>query len=75
MMWVYGIALLLAVAALLLYYGAKQPKAAEEEDGARMERCRRTAAMHNFWAYDGTEQTDAEELATQLFCKEKRRDV
>ena len=75
MMWVYGIALLLAVAALLLYYGVKPQEAESEDDGARMERCRRTAAMHNFWAYDGTEQTDAEELATQLFCKEKRRDV
>lgn len=75
MMWVYGIALLLAVAALLLFRGEKTAEPVQEDDGARMERCRRAAAMRNFWAYDGTEQTDAEELAVQLYHKGKGRDA
>ncbi len=76
MMWVYGIALLLAVTALLLYRRAEpQEPAASEDDGTRMERCRRAAAMRNFWSYDGTVQTDAEELAAQLYHKGKGRDV
>ena len=75
MMWVYGMALLLAVTALLLYRRAEPQETASEDDGARMERCRRAAAMKNFWSYDGTVQTDAEELAALLYHKGKGRDV
>ncbi len=75
MMWVYGIALLLAVTALLLYRRAEPNEAAGEDEGVRMERCRRAAAMRNFWSYDGTQQTDAEELAAQLYRKGKGNDV
>lgn len=75
MVWVYVVALLLAVAALLLFRGDKTSEPVQEDDGAWMERCRRAAAMRNFWAYDGTEQIDAEELAVQLYRKGKGRNA
>lgn len=75
MVWVCGMLLLLAGVALFLYRRCEPPAVSDEEDAVRWERCRRAAQMNNFWTYDGTVQTDAEELAERLYHKGKGTDA
>ena len=49
------------------------PPAPPPDEAAVMARCRKQAQMQNFWAYDGTEQRDVEEVAAALYRKQEGR--
>lgn len=76
-MTVLVITLLLATAVTAVAWWCfaerQPPKEAEEDETLVRQRCRRQAQMRNFWAYDGTEQTDVEELAEALYRKRKEQ--
>ena len=69
---VIGLVLLAAVAAVWRWR-EKTPPAPPPNEAAVMAHCRKQAQMQNFWAYDGTEQRDAEELAEALYRKREGR--
>lgn len=64
---------LLAAGAVVWRWQKKVPPAPPRDEAAVMAHCRKQAQMQNFWAYDGTEQRDVEEVAAALYRKREGR--
>lgn len=73
-MTVVVIGLVLLAAGIAVWrWREKDPPAPLPDEAAVMARCRQQAQMQNFWAYDGTEQQDVEDVAAALYRKRDRR--
>ncbi len=71
-MTVLVVVLVLAAAGVAVWrWRQKEPPAPERDEATVMFHCRKQAQMQNFWAYDGTEQRDVDELAEMLYRKRK----
>jgi len=64
---------LAAVGAAVWRWRPNTPPAPAEDEATVLRRCRQQAQMQNFWAYDGTEQRDVEEVAAALYRKRGKK--
>ncbi len=68
--------LVLAAAAAVWRWSVppQEPPASEPDETAVRQHCRHAAQLQNFWAYDGSEQRDVEEVAEALYRKWEERE-